>query len=106
MRCVNSAGLGPARSLPDRRAIGTIYGIVPTADIVGPPPSTGLRVDLFAAGTDARMAFDHARATAAEQQAGNAIVIVGVMTARQLERLDQCVFGTDVRPVSTHYRLY
>jgi hypothetical protein len=105
IRCVRSAALGPAKSIPDRRAVGTIYGITPTADIIA-RPTDGTRVDLFADATDARRAFEYAKARAAEQQAGNAVAVIGFMNARQLARLDRCVFGAGVRPVATRYRLY
>jgi hypothetical protein len=105
VRCLQSAGLGPAKSIPDRRAIGAVYGITPTADIVARPRES-TRVELFANEAAARRAFEHAKATAAEQQAGNVVVIVGIMSARALARLDRCVFGAGVRPVATYYRLF
>ena len=103
IRCLQSAGLGPAKSIPDRHAIGTAFGITPTADIVARSNEL-TRVELFANETAARSAFEHAKATAAEQQAGNVVVIVGIMNARTLARRDRCVFGAGVRPVATHYR--
>ncbi len=104
IRCVQRAGLGPAKSLPDRHALGAFLGVTPTADIIG-RPTDGTRVDLFADDIDARRAFEH-KPRAAAQQAGNLMLIIGVMNEPTLAGLDRCVFGAGVRPVATRYRLY